>query len=835
MKRRIGIVVVVALAWSTQFLRAEELPTAFGGVQPRISPDGTRVAVSYQGGIWSFGLDDEARVVRQISPGEPWNIEPVWSPDGKRIAFWSTVNFRTGVLRIVDAETGEGQPLAKPIRGEGKLYFHPSGDRVLGILSAENLPNKVAWLDLGSGGVTQLDIGPEDPALMRRKRMKYALSPDGESIVYAVHRDEADEQGGYRGPICDLWRCAADGSGAVQFATWPARIYDLVFGGDDGLFVVTDLGTAHNDVWRLPLNGEPLKGAGKMTFGQADDDRPSIDSEGARMVWSDNSGGATAIRIKQLSSGQALAWQPKEFAFKEPTGTLKLRLEEVGAGAAVAGRVSIHQVPPRREGGPPKGRGFGPFHAPPGSMYRMKGPFGHFYVDADEDAELEVEVPAGDYVVQVRRGLEYRLAAKTVSVEAGRTADATMELLRWADPAGEGWWSGENHVHANYGYGEWYNTPATILRQCRGEGLNVCNAVIANSDGEAIFDREFFLGEVDPLSTEDTLMFWGQEFRATLWGHMTLSNLSQLVEPIMTGFLDTTNPWDVPTNADIAERVLEQTERGGAVVGYTHPAANRLDLYDQPYAAKGMPVDAALGRVALMDVMGHTYEGSVQLWYRLMNCGLPVVASSGTDVFLNRIVSFPPGWARTYVKLADGLDYRKWTAGQVAGRSFISSGPMLEFEVDGKLAMGGSVSLDAPGKLRVKASARSQFPMDRVELVRNGEVVESLEVKNADGVASAEFEGEIEIPESGWLALRAHGPAVPETVREPAAHSNPLWITVNGKPNRMAKTDAEFFLKWIDRLQGDFEKRGRVPNEERKRRVLQQLEKAREFYRGVRG
>jgi hypothetical protein len=467
-------------------------------------------------------------------------------------------------------------------------------------------------------------------------------------------------------------------------------------------------------------------------------------------------------------------------------------------------------------------------------MYRMKGPFGHFYLGEADGGEVELEVPAGDYVVQVRRGIEYRLAVTTGKVGAGEIGEATLELPRWTEPAAEGWWSGENHVHANYGYGEWYNTPVTILRQCQGEGLNVCNAVIANSDGEAIFDREFFLGQVDPLSTEDTLMFWGQEFRATLWGHMTLSNLSQLVEPIMTGFLDTTNPWDVPTNTDIAERVLEQVENGGALVGYTHPAANRLDLYDQPYAAKGMPVDAALGRVALMDVMGHTYEGSVQLWYRLMNCGLRVVASSGTDVFLNRIVSFPPGWARTYVQLDDGLDYQKWTEGQAAGRSFITSGPMLEFEIGGKLAMGTEVSLDAPGKLRVKASARSQFPMDRVELVRNGEVVKSLEVKNVDGVASAEFEGEVEVAESGWLALRAHGPAVPETVREPAAHSNPVWITVQGKPNPMATTDAEFFLKWIDRLQGDFEKRGRFPNEERKRRVLQQLEKAREFYRGVR-
>ena len=217
------------------------------------------------------------------------------------------------------------------------------------------------------------------------------------------------------------------------------------------------------------------------------------------------------------------------------------------------------------------------------------------------------------------------------------------------------------------------------------------------------------------------------------------------------------------------------TDRGG-LIGYTHPAsATFIDLYDQPYASKGLPVDAALGRVALMDVHGHTYKGSVQLWYRLMNCGLKIAASSGTDVFLNRVRSLPPGFARTYVHLPDGLTYSAWTDGQRDGRSFITNAPMLSFEVNGELGMGAEISLDAPGKVKVKVKAESQFPMDRVELVRNGEVVKTLELSG--DTLSAEFEGEVEVSESGWLALRAHGPAHREVIREPDAHTNPVWIT----------------------------------------------------------
>ena len=32
-----------------------------------------------------------------------------------------------------------------------------------------------------------------------------------------------------------------------------------------------------------------------------------------------------------------------------------------------------------------------------------------------------------------------------------------------------GWYSGELHIHANYGYGSWFNTPRTMRQQCIGE------------------------------------------------------------------------------------------------------------------------------------------------------------------------------------------------------------------------------------------------------------------------------------------------------------------------------------------------------------------------------
>ena len=66
-------------------------------------------------------------------------------------------------------------------------------------------------------------------------------------------------------------------------------------------------------------------------------------------------------------------------------------------------------------------------------------------------------------------------------------------------------------------------------------------------------------------------------------------------------------------------------------------------------------------------------------------------------------------------------------------------GPMLTFEVNGKPGMGAEIPLDAPSKLKVAARAESQYPLDRVELVRNGYV--ELELPVSDDRLSAEFEG----------------------------------------------------------------------------------------------
>src|SRR5690606_17052586 len=189
-----------------------------------------------------------------------------------------------------------------------------------------------------------------------------------------------------------------------------------------------------------------------------------------------------------------------------------------------------------------------------GSLYRFVANDLQFYLDRSDRFEL----PAGVYRIKVHRGPEYQVEEVDFTIQPGQVRELAVRLRRWTDQRSQGWYSGESHIHANYGYGHWYNSPRTARLQGAGEDLIVCNFMVANSDGDGVFDREFFLGYPDPLSDEDTVLYWNQEFRSKIWGHMTLLNLTRLVEPIFSGFPHTTHPHDYPTNAMIADHVQDR-------------------------------------------------------------------------------------------------------------------------------------------------------------------------------------------------------------------------------------------------------------------------------------
>lgn len=774
---------------------------AIGAIQPRISPDGSRIAFSYQGAIWT--VPTKGGVMTRLTKGPRFDVAPAWSPDGRHIAFVRSPNMYSGRLHVIDSKTGAEVKLPKPVDVAGtiayqKLEFHRDGRRILGVFRADGMNRGLSWFDGRSGKIA--------PVATLKRWSRYAMSNDGKTVAYTTTDNVDGQQGGNDGQTATIWIVSSRGRIPKQLTRFPARVHDLCFSADDSsLVLVSELGGVHYDLWKIGLSN-PVATRRKLTRGQADEHQPSVSRDGRKLVYTDNRDNLTTLIVRDLKSGDEDPVKINGMRYRESVGRLNLTVNDAATKKKTVARVSIE-------------RKQGKYFAPLGTLHRVLKGYGHFYCNG----QAELVLPAGEYRLKAYRGPEYKVAFRTFRILPGLQSSLNVGLARWYNNARRGWYSGENHIHANYGYGEWYNTPATMLRQCQGENLNVANFMVANSDTDGVYDREFFRGRPDIRSTKDTILYWNQEFRSTIWGHMTLVNLKQVVEPVFTGFKGTTNPHDVPTNSDIADKTHLQK----GVVNYTHVAQNPDDPYKNPYTGKSIPVDAALGKIDSLDLNG-SWAGTVPLWYRLLNCGFKLTASAGTDCFLNRIRSRVPGGDRVYVKVAGGLTYHKWIKGFRAGRTFVTNGPMLELTVDGK-GIGETIQLPGTRSVRVRGGATSNFPMTKVELIHNGKVIAKAPL--AGNRKSAKLDVKVDVTTSGWLALRATGPShVDLSTFTMNAHTSPVYLRIKGKP-QIARKDAAYFLKWIDRLSLAVRVRDRIPGEANKRHVRRQLEAARSVYR----
>ena len=570
------------------------------------------------------------RVRRQFYPSttaEGWDIEPAWSPDTKLHSSLFQPSFQ---LRLIHATNSY-------VKLPGRLAQEAE---------SSSIPT-ASGCSASSGALASRTVSRVRSGYRRAEAGAHPLKPScphagrfPRRTVHSLHanQDRPGEQDGIDGRklICGK---SPPTVASLNTSLDTSRIYGLCWdSADRGVFVTTDRGTAFNDVGTFrPSSRSPTRG--RLRLGR----RTRHGHPSAAM----DAGWCT----------QRITKARRDWFCKICDGQAEPAVEGVvTSNPGLRGDCRARSTDRRAErGAPTVKQQAGKIPCADG---RSTGDSGHGHFGCCNQTTLALPVVFTDH----RPGFESRTVKREITRKPANERGHPPGTL---DRHGRGgWFSGENHIHANYGYGR-HNTPLSVLDMCEGEDLNVGNIMVANSDGDGVFDRQLFLGRPDPHSKPRSIVYWNEEFRSTLWGHMTLIDLKHLVEPIFTGFKDTTNPWDVPTNADIAERTHHQH----GAVSYTHPANNPESPYDGAYSAKGLPVDAALGRIDTLDVMGFGYEASLRLWYRLLNCGFRLPAAAGTDCFLNRINSYPPGWGRAYVQLTNGLAYKGWVEGQRAGRS----------------------------------------------------------------------------------------------------------------------------------------------------------------------
>jgi hypothetical protein len=152
---------------------------------------------------------------------------------------------------------------------------------------------------------------------------------------------------------------------------------------------------------------------------------------------------------------------------------------------------------------------------------------------------------------------------------------------------------------------------------------------------------------------------------------------------------------------------------------------------------------------------------------------------------------------------------------------------MLEFTANGS-EPGSVLTLGEKPKVRVKAKARSQFPLARAELIHNGRVAATAAL--SDDRLTATLDQEVALDRGGWVAFRANGPGTVDTAMSALnAHTNPVYVEAGGVSYRSAE-EARAFLNWIDRFELLLRTRDRFPTPQHRQQAQEQLEAARGVY-----
>ena len=462
-------------------------------------------------------------------------------------------------------------------------------------------------------------------------------------------------------------------------------------------------------------------------------------------------------------------------------------------------------------------------HMPGGGIQRIARQTGEYFFYAED--RFQVTLPAGEATIEAVRGLEYAPIQKTVLVRANETQQLELELDHRFRLRRQNWYSGDAHIHANYLNNELVGVE-DIRLQVSAEGLDVANLMVANSGGAIIHDERFFEGKPHSVSRGSRILYWNEEMRnRRLYGHMSFFNLKELVYPLYTGFPGTPHWEDYPPNFNQAEKARAQN----GAVAYVHPAIGTTLMGVGFGGAREFPVDLALGEVDALDVLSNTAEmPATELWYRVLNTGLRCALSAGSDSFTNLMMHWVPGGGRVYVQVPGEFSYEGWIENYRAGRSFVTNGPIVSLDVNGK---GPGEELRFPGRreqVTVKAEVSSIVPVELLEIVVNGAVVASQAVQ---GGTSARIEHPLVLEKSSWVAVRALGPGHRLIMNDPQAfaHTGAVFLYLDNQPIRSPQ-DARLWITWIDDLIEDLKDRGAFATDERRDSVIQLFRKAQDVW-----
>ncbi len=390
-------------------------------------------------------------------------------------------------------------------------------------------------------------------------------------------------------------------------------------------------------------------------------------------------------------------------------------------------------------------------------------PDGAFYADGS----FEVKLPPGDYLIALTKGYEFVRQQHRVTVEDGRNLRQRYELHRWVDMPSQGWYSSDDHIHLRRSPRE----NPLIQRWLAAEDVHVGN-LLQMGDFHTSYFTQYAFGAAGRYMAGGRLISPGQEDpRTPEIGHTISLGASDVVR---------VRPVDAYYGYD---RTFDRVHELGGVSGYAHQAMTF-------HGYRGMTLDVLQRKLDFVELMQFCAPGGPLItthYYHFLDLGFPLTALAGSDFpWCGRTKAFGAaedegpriGDARFYTRVEGPLTFEGWIAAVKAGRTFVTTGPMLDLKVDDALP-GATLDRREGDTLRIVVEARghaTDVPLRDLELVVHGEVVKAASA--GEGGQSAErlrLTHDLRVGGHGvWVAARTRGGPTQ------AAHTTPVYIRAGG-------------------------------------------------------
>lgn len=419
---------------------------------------------------------------------------------------------------------------------------------------------------------------------------------------------------------------------------------------------------------------------------------------------------------------------------------------------------------------------------------------------------FEAELPPGKYTLTVERGKEYLPAEQTVEV-AEKPLSVEIKLHRWIDMAGRGWYSGDTHVHRSMD-----ELPTAMLADDLNVALPLTYWVTKSDTPPAQGDKNLPAVEAKVIEVAPRHIIWPLN---TEYEIFTVGGKQHTLGAVFGLGHKTVLSRGVPPVRPIAEQVHRE---GGLLDLDKHnwpwsmalvPVMN-VDLFELAnnhhwrteffYKTFGEPIPAYMGLPA--DPAGFDEkswtEFGFQNYYALLNCGFRLMPTAGTASGVHPV---PLGWGRVYVNCLDGFSYENWMQGLKAGRSFVTTGPLLLVWVNGRPAESRYEQADDSATYELLTDIYSAAGRIRVEFLQDGQLVSRSEVgrgaRDVDDVNQrSNSTWRVDVRKSTWLVVRCYD-VLPDG-RERFAHSAPIFIDVKDKPLRPRKAEVEYLISRVE-------------------------------------